>query len=72
MIKRREKMIELTPRERDVLLWLKCGRSTEEIAAILKISGRTVKYHVSNVIDKLGAENRLHALAIAMERGLLP
>ena len=72
MPKRCEKCIALTAREREVLLWLKCGRNTAEIAAILQISGRTVKYHIGNVIDKLDAENRLHAVTIAMERGLLP
>ena len=72
MPKRREKCAALTSREREVLLWLKCGSNTNEIAAILQISGRTVKYHIGNVIDKLDAENRLHAVTIAMERGLLP
>jgi DNA-binding CsgD family transcriptional regulator len=67
----REKMIALTPREREVLLWLKCGRNTPEIASILQISSRTVKYHIGNIIDKLDAENRLHALAIAIEKDLL-
>jgi DNA-binding CsgD family transcriptional regulator len=71
MPKRREKCVALTSREREVLLWLKCGRNTAEIAAILQISGRTVKYHIGNVIDKLDAENRLHALAIAIEKDLL-
>jgi DNA-binding CsgD family transcriptional regulator len=63
--------IALTPREREIMQWLKCGRSTSEIAVILKISTRTVKYHIGNTINKLDAENRLHALAIAIERNLL-
>jgi len=71
MIRLSKKSIALTPREREVLLWLKCGRNTPEIATILQISGRTVKFHIGNIIDKLGAENRLHALAIAIEKDLL-
>lgn len=71
MTRLRGKNSALTPREREILLWLKCGRNTSEIAAILQISGRTVKYHIGNIIDKLDAENRLHALAIAMEKDLL-
>ncbi len=61
----------LTPREQEVLTWLKYGRSTSEIASILAISNRTVKFHISNIIRKLDAENRVHALAIAIEQKLL-
>jgi DNA-binding CsgD family transcriptional regulator len=61
----------LTPRELEVLTWVKHGRNTSEIASILKISERTVKFHISNIIQKLDAENRLHALVIAIEQKLL-
>ncbi|HSQ78541.1 MAG TPA: helix-turn-helix transcriptional regulator [Nitrospirota bacterium] len=61
----------LTPREIDVLTWVKHGRNTSEIASILEISERTVKFHISNIIRKLNAENRVHALVIAIEQKLL-
>lgn len=61
----------LTTRELEVLAWVKHGRNTSEIAAILEISERTVKFHISNIIRKLDAENRLHALVIALEQKLL-
>jgi len=61
----------LTARELEVLAWVKHGRNTSEIASILEISERTVKFHISNIIRKLDAENRLHALVIAIEQKLL-
>jgi DNA-binding CsgD family transcriptional regulator len=61
----------LTPREIEVLTWVKYGRNTSETASILKISERTVKFHISNIIQKLDAENRLHALVLAIELKLL-
>ncbi len=63
--------IVLTTRELEVLARVKHGRNTPEIAAILEISERTVKFHISNIIRKLDAENRLHALVIALEQKLL-
>jgi two-component system NarL family response regulator len=61
----------LTARERDVLGHLSSGRANKEIAASLGISERTVKFHVTSILTKLGAENRTQALAIAHERGLV-
>lgn len=61
----------LTEREKEVLQWIKDGRSTRDISRILNISERTVKFHVSNIIQRLGAENRTHAVAVAMGRALL-
>lgn len=60
----------LSPKESEVLAWIKQGKSNWEISAILNISERTVKFHVSNVMGKLNAVNRGHAVALAMERGL--
>ncbi len=59
----------LTERERDVLRLL--GKSNKEIAAQLNISERTVKFHVTSIFNKLGAESRAQAVAIAAERRLL-
>jgi DNA-binding CsgD family transcriptional regulator len=61
----------LTPREKEALKLLKQGKSAAEVAMVLGIRERTVKFHVSNILQKLNAANRTHALAIAIEKGLL-
>lgn len=61
----------LTPREQEVLLLVAQGQINKEIAAMLNISERTVKFHVSAIMAKLGAGNRTEAVAIATQRGLL-
>ena len=63
--------ISLTPREREILVWVKDGKSTGEIASILKISQDTVKFHMKNVFQKLGAISRSQAIAIAIENKLI-
>ncbi len=61
----------LSPREKEVLKWLKEGKGTWDISTLLTISESTVKYHVSNIMQKLDASSRTHAVAIAVEEGLL-
>lgn len=61
----------LTEREQEVLLHLAQGRPNKEIAAFLSISERTVKFHVSAILAKLGAGNRTEAVTIAVQRGLV-
>jgi DNA-binding NarL/FixJ family response regulator len=61
----------LTERERDVLQLLAQGKSNKEIGAALVISERTVKFHVSSIMGKLGASNRTEAVTIAAQRGLV-
>ena len=61
----------LTDREMEVLQWLAQGKSNKEIAAALVISERTVKFHVSSILGKLGAGNRTEAVTIAAQRGLV-
>ena len=68
---RRDRNQRLTPREREVLELVAKGRSNKEIAAELKISERTVKFHVTAIFNKLGADNRAQAVAIAAERHLV-
>jgi DNA-binding NarL/FixJ family response regulator len=59
----------LTAREREVLRLL--GSSNKEIASALNISERTVKFHVTSIFNKLGAESRAQAVAIAAEQRLV-
>jgi DNA-binding NarL/FixJ family response regulator len=62
---------ELTEREREVLSLLAQGMPNKEIASHLIISERTVKFHVSSIMSKLGATNRTEAVALAAQRGLI-
>ena len=61
----------LTQRERDVLALVATGLTGVEIAARLSISPPTVESHVGNAMRKLGATNRAHATALAMQAGLI-
>ena len=61
----------LTDREMDVLRLMAQGRANKEIGATLFISERTVKFHVSSILSKLGAANRTEAVAIAAQQGLV-
>lgn len=61
----------LSSREREILQWVTCGKSTWDISVILDISERTVNFHINNIKDKLNAVNRSHALAIAVEQGMI-
>ncbi len=63
--------IDLTEREVEVLSWLAQGKLNKEIAAGLNISERTVKFHVSAILGKLGAGNRTEAVTLAAQRGLI-
>ncbi len=62
----------LSARERGVLRLVAAGLSNREIGHALSISERTVKFHVTAIFNKLGAENRAQAVAVAAQRGLLP
>ena len=68
---RREETEPLTPRETEVLALLSLGLQNKEISGRLFISERTVKFHVSSLMHKLGAENRTETVTIAAQRGLI-
>jgi DNA-binding NarL/FixJ family response regulator len=62
---------ELSERERDVLRLMAAGRDNNQIAGDLQVSVTTVKHHVSNVLEKLGVENRIQAAVAAVRDGLV-
>jgi DNA-binding NarL/FixJ family response regulator len=61
----------LSAREREVLRLVADGQSNKQIARTLSIAERTVKFHVTSLFQKLGADNRAQAVARAAEQGLL-
>ncbi len=61
----------LTPRERDVLAALAHGLSSKEIAQRLNITSETERSHMVNILAKVGAHSRLHALVLAVRHGLI-
>ena len=62
---------ELSPREIDVLRLIAAGNANKEIAAQLSIAEDTVKSHVTNILAKLGANDRTHAVTTALKRGII-
>lgn len=59
----------LSRRQQECLSWMAKGRTNSEIAAILGCSERTVKFHVAELMKRLGAANRTEAVAIAARQG---
>jgi DNA-binding NarL/FixJ family response regulator len=63
---------EITSRETDVLRMLAEGFVNKDIAVRLGISEHTVKFHISSILDKLGASTRTEAVTLGIRRGLIP
>lgn len=61
----------LTDREMDVLRLIAAGNSNKQIADRLSIGEATVKSHVTNILSKLGANDRAHAVTIGLKRGII-
>jgi DNA-binding CsgD family transcriptional regulator len=62
----------LKPRETEVLVWIEEGKTTWEIARILDITDRMVRFHVEEIFKKLNTKTRAQAIAKAHKEGLLP
>jgi DNA-binding NarL/FixJ family response regulator len=62
---------DLTSREIDVLRLIATGNANKEIAGQLSIAEDTVKSHVTNILAKLGANDRTHAVTIGLKRGII-
>jgi len=62
---------ELTERELDVLRLIAAGNGNKQVADQLAIGEATVKSHVTNILSKLGANDRAHAVTIALKRGII-
>ena len=62
---------ELSARELDVLRLIAAGNANKEIAVQLSIAEETVKSHVTSILSKLAANDRTHAVTIALKRGII-
>jgi len=62
---------QLSSRELDVLRLIGAGNANKRIADKLSIGETTVKNHISNILSKLGANDRAHAVTIALQRGII-
>ena len=62
---------DLTTRELEVLRLIRDGYRNKQIADQMSISETTVNFHIKNLVDKLQANDRTHAVTIALRRGLL-
>jgi len=63
--------VKLTRREEEVLGGILRSQANKEIASTLNLSERTVKFHVSNIYQKLGVDSRVAAVTLALERKLV-
>src|SRR5713226_4688793 len=62
---------DLSSREIDVVRLIAAGNANKEIAFQLSIAEETVKSHVTNILAKLGAKDRTHAVTLALKRGII-
>jgi DNA-binding NarL/FixJ family response regulator len=61
----------LTEREMEVLRLIAAGNANKEIAALLSLTEETIKSRVKNILSKLGANDRTHAVTIGLKRGII-
>jgi DNA-binding NarL/FixJ family response regulator len=67
----RTALVELTPREQEVLTCITRGQSNRDIAQHLRIAEKTVRIHVSSVLEKMGVRDRTQAAIRAIQRGMV-
>ena len=65
------KIEELTQREREILALLVEGKTNKTIANQLSLSEGTVRFHVSNILSKMGVTNRTEAVSLALQEGMI-
>jgi two-component system, NarL family, nitrate/nitrite response regulator NarL len=63
-----DRLSDLTPREEQILSILGNGRSNKEIGNKLELSEKTIKHHVTNILQKLQVRNRVEAALLASDR----
>lgn len=63
---------QLSDRELDVIRLIIAGETNQQISQKLKITESTVKYHINNILGKLGARDRTQAAIVAVKRGIVP
>lgn len=63
--------VRLTPREIEVLKWTAEGKTAGEIAIILSLTERTISFHVTSIMHKLGVRNKMAAVVQAVKKGLI-
>ncbi|MGB8666476.1 MAG: LuxR family transcriptional regulator [Serratia inhibens] len=66
-----EKNARFTDRENEILYWASVGKTYQETGMILGIKTCTIKYHMSNIVKKLGVANARHAIRLGMELQLI-
>ncbi|QLE57592.1 response regulator transcription factor [Nostoc sp. TCL26-01] len=64
-------VLQLSGRELEVIRLMATGMNNQEIGAVLQISEGTVKYHVNNILSKLGVSDRIQAVITALKRGIV-
>jgi DNA-binding CsgD family transcriptional regulator len=65
----RGRVLDLTPRETQILEWIASGKSDWQIGIILDISNKTVNYHAENLKRKYGVATRIQVVVAAMREG---
>ncbi|HEX2556119.1 MAG TPA: response regulator transcription factor [Microvirga sp.] len=66
-----EPHFRLTPREAEVLTWVAKGKASSDISALVRISERTVNFHIDNVMRKAGVASRIQAAVLCIRLGLI-
>ena len=71
IVSKNPKVADLTERELECVFWACEGKTAWEMAQIVGVAERTINFHLTSVIKKLGASNRQHAVAKAVMYGLV-